>query len=99
MKTEPIELPVKDVRNGHKTESGWKCDVTFGIPDDWGQDDPVVTVTSEDVGTRYPKPGDVMWVYPPHVCGYSGPSNGGGEVGPPEGGPLSTTLLPGRDRI
>lgn len=24
--------------------------------------------------------------------------NGGGEVGPPEAGPLSTTLLPGRDR-
>ena len=80
MKTEPIELPVKDVRNGHKTESGWKCDVTFGIPDDWGQDDPVVTVTSEDVGTRYPKPGDVMWVYPPHVCGYSGPSNDQGRA-------------------
>jgi hypothetical protein len=75
MKTEPIKLPVKDVRNGRRTDKGWSCDVTFGIPDDWGtHDDPTITCTSDDVG-KYPQPGDVMLVYPPRIAGYASPDN------------------------
>jgi hypothetical protein len=73
MKTEPIKLPVKDVRNGRRTDKGWRCNVTFGIPDDWGtHDDPTITCTSDDV-EKYPQPGDVMLVYPPRIAGYASP--------------------------
>jgi hypothetical protein len=76
MKTEPIKLPVKDVRNGHYTGigKGWSCDVTFGIPADGSHDDPTITVTSDDV-EKYPQPGDVMLVYPPRIAGYASPEN------------------------
>lgn len=75
MKTEPIKLPVKDVRNGRRTDKGWRCDVTFGIPDDWAtHDDPTITCTSDDV-EKYPQPGDVMLVYPPRIAGYASPEN------------------------
>ena len=76
MKTKPILLPVKDVRNGHYTghDKKWSCDVTFGIPDDGSHDDPTITVTSDDV-EKYPEPGDVMLVYPPRVAGYASPEN------------------------
>lgn len=83
MKTEPIKLPVKDVRNGHYMGigKGWSCDVTFGIPNDGSHSDPTITVTSDDV-QKYPQPGDVMLVYPPRIAGYASPKNTEGLASP-----------------
>jgi hypothetical protein len=71
MNQEPIALKVIDVRNGRYTgrKGKWICDVTFGIDSDTEQNDPTITVTSDDVG-KYPQVGDIMLVYPPRVAGY-----------------------------
>lgn len=57
----------------------------------------------------YPEESDLHWEWLNSWCNEEMAKRGrikqihspntGGEVGPPEGGPLSTTLLPGRDRI
>jgi hypothetical protein len=93
MKFEAIPLPVKDVRNGTLKPGGisWQCDVTFGVPDDWGHDDPTITVCSDDV-EQYPQPGDVMLVFPPRVVGYVSPENAQEHATrPADSGPNSKT--------
>jgi hypothetical protein len=64
MKTEAMQLTVKDVRNGCFVGGGrgWSCEVTFAR----AEGDLMMKVSSDEVG-EYPKAGDVMWVYPPRV--------------------------------